>query len=79
MLFVAPHSVIEMSPGELTPRRRSAFLRDILRSSDTRRRLLHWNRQLARSAGCGWIPTRAWRRQSALICARHASTEEALR
>ncbi|WP_058558148.1 hypothetical protein [Thiohalocapsa sp. ML1] len=39
-----------------------------LRALDAQRRLLRRQRALARPAGWHWVPTRTWRRHSALIC-----------
>jgi hypothetical protein len=40
----------------------------LLGAAVAQHRLLQRHRALPRPAGCGWVPRRAWRRHSALLC-----------
>jgi hypothetical protein len=40
----------------------------LLEAAVAQHRLLQRHRALPRPAGCGWVPRRAWRRHSTLLC-----------
>jgi len=61
--------------GSQSPARPRRLMRWFV-AADAARRLLRWHAGLARPAHDGWLPARAWRRQSALICLRMAGEAE---
>ncbi|MCF7984507.1 MAG: hypothetical protein K9L70_08900 [Thiohalocapsa sp.] len=80
MLVVHPAAAVRPAnripcAGAQSPARPLGLLRWFV-AADAVRRFLQWHAGLARPAHGGWLPARAWRRQSALICLRMADDAE---
>ncbi|QQO54550.1 MAG: hypothetical protein N838_15575 [Thiohalocapsa sp. PB-PSB1] len=60
----------------MTSLRFADLVRHLLKAVDNQRRLLHWNRTLARPASCGRVSNWHWRRHSALIHMRSEMVTE---
>lgn len=64
----APDNGTDPAAGGQTRRALRLLPMRLLRAAIDQRRLLQRQRALPRPAGCGWVPRRAWRRHSALLC-----------